>query len=41
LTTAPILDASNPANIYVGDDSGYVHKLNSTGGLIWKHKLNG
>ncbi|MEO0114307.1 MAG: PQQ-binding-like beta-propeller repeat protein [candidate division WOR-3 bacterium] len=39
LTVAPSIDAQG--NVYIGDDSGYVHKLNPTGGLIWKHKLDG
>jgi outer membrane protein assembly factor BamB len=39
ITTAPTIDAQG--NVYIGDDSGYVYKLNATGGLIWKHKLNG
>lgn len=39
LTVAPTIDAQG--NVYLGDDSGYVYKLNSTGGLIWKHKLQG
>jgi len=39
LTVAPTIDEQG--NVYIGDDSGYVYKLNPTGGLIWKHKLDG
>ncbi|MDH5186053.1 MAG: PQQ-binding-like beta-propeller repeat protein [candidate division WOR-3 bacterium] len=40
LVTAPIIDGEN--NLYIGDDSGYVHKLNASNGqFIWKKRLAG
>ncbi len=37
ISTAPILDASG--NILIGDDSGYVNKLDINGNLKWRKKL--
>ncbi|MDH5186225.1 MAG: PQQ-binding-like beta-propeller repeat protein [candidate division WOR-3 bacterium] len=40
LVTAPIIDRQN--NLYIGDDSGYVHKLSTSNGqLIWRKRLVG